>query len=284
MRSSYLSKRRLEELDRILPERDKAVLRSLEQCRYLSTGQIQRLHYTDSKTTTSGLRLANMGTAKLRSYGLIDMLERRIGGVRAGSKAYVWSLTESGVHLLNLHNTKYTPRKRAFEPSLNFLKHTLEVAEIYVQLTEICKRNNLGLVNIEMEPVCWRGYTGEDGTPATMKPDMFAVTSGGDYEDSWFIEVDMNTESPSKVVDKCRRYTRYYKSGIEQKQHGVFPLVVWIVYSQSRKDKLRQYISECRDITEQNKGIFMIIMPDEFEPLIVGGVEAITERKGGKAS
>ena len=278
MISRYTSKKRLEELDRIISGKDKAILNSMQNCRYILTGQIQRLHYADSKTPASGLRSANWGTAKLRGYGLIEALDRRVGGVRAGSRAFVWSLTESGLGLLRLNDPDYTPRRRIFEPSLNFLQHTLAATEVYVQLTEICRRHGLALIKTEMEPNCWRSYTGEDGKPAAMKPDMFAMTDNGKYEDSWFIEVDMNTESPSVVLDKCRRYVHYCKSGIEQKRYGVFPLVVWLAYSENRKSKLRQYIADCREMSEQSKSIFIVIMPDEFETLICGGAEALRKK------
>jgi hypothetical protein len=125
--------------------------------------------------------------------------------------------------------------------------------------------------------VCWRGFTGEDGKPATMKPDMYTVTADSKYEYSRFIEVDLNTESPSKVLVKCRRYVHYCKSGIEQKQNGVFPLVVWLVFNVNRKNNLKQYIAECKDIPESGKALFTVITPDEFEPLICGSAEALTK-------
>jgi hypothetical protein len=280
MRGKYLARQRLEELDRLLSERDKDILRSLENCRYLMTGQIGRLCFAGSASQTAALRAANRAMTRFRDCGVAEALERRIGGARAGSGSYVWSLTESGVFLLHLNDADFSQRKRLVEPSLNCLKHSLAVSETFIQLTEICRRHRLELVKIELEPQCWRGYTGEDGKPATMKPDLFAVTAGGKYEDSWFLEVDMNTESPSIVLEKCRRYARYYKSGLEQKQYGVFPLVVWIVGSESRKAKLQQYIAECREISEQSKGIFTVILPDAFEPLIVGGAEALNEKEG----
>jgi hypothetical protein len=282
MRGKYLPKRRLEELNQTLSVREKSVLRTLLNCRYLITGQVQRLHFTDSVSELAANRAAHRTMRKLHDLGVTEFIERRVGGIRAGSKSYVWTLTESGVHLLHLGNPKYSPRKRAFEPSLNFLKHTLEVAETYTQLTEICRRNQLDLVKTELEPVCWRNYTGEDGKPATMKPDMFAVTANREYQDSWLLEVDLGTESPIKVLDKCRRYVFYCKSGIEQKQHGVFPLVVWLVYNANRKSKLQQYIAECRELSEASKRLFTVILPEEFETLICKGVDSLDKTKGAK--
>jgi hypothetical protein len=268
-----ITKKRLQELSHMLSERDKAILRSVRACRYLSSVQIRRLHYAGSKNAAAGLRGANWETSKLRGFGLIDVLDYRVGGVRAGSKSYVWSLTEAGIKLLRLIDKDATPCKYNFEPSKNFMNHTLEVSEVYVQLTEICRRRQLELVKTEMEPSCWRPYVNEYGKCGTMKPDMYAVTGDNQYEDHWFIEVDMNTESPSVVVEKCRRYTLYCERGIEQKNNGIFPLVVWIAYSENRRAKLQQYITESHEIPEHRKNIFTVIMPDEFETLIAGGVE-----------
>lgn len=275
MRGKYLSKQRLQELTHLLSERDRSILSTLEDWRYLLTGQIGRLHFTNCKNESAALRTANRTMTRLRDHGVVDALERRIGGVRAGSGSYVWSLTESGVNFLHSEDENFAKRKRLIEPSLNFLQHTLGTSETYVQLTEICRSHSLELVQIQSEPACWRGYTSERGKPATMKPDLFAVTMNGDFLDSWFIEIDMNTESPAVILDKCCRYVRYYKSGIEQKEHGVFPLVVWIACSENRKNKLKQYINESRDIPEQYKGIFTVIMPGEFEVLICNGAEGL---------
>jgi len=284
MKVIRLSKRRLEELDRIFGELEKTLLRSLRQLRYLTANQIRRLHFTDNASLHAAQRATRRMMSKLQGYGVVESLERRIGGVRAGSNAFVWTLTEAGIHLLHLNDPEYSFRKRGFEPSLNFLNHTLAVAEVYVQLVELCKRKQLELVKTELEPVCWRGYTGEDGKPATMKPDMYAVTDDGKYEDSWFIEVDLATESPHKILNKCRRYVYYCRSGIEQEKHRIFPMVVWLVFSINRKNKLMQYIAECREMSEPSKTLFVVITPDEFETLICNGVDALAKTKGDECA
>ena len=282
MKVIRLSKKRLEEYDRIFSEQDKSILRSLRKLRYLTANQVQRLHYIDNASLNAAQRATRRVMSKLQGYGVVESLGRRIGGVRAGSNSFVWTLTEAGVHLLHINDPEFSFRKRGFEPSLNFLKHTLAVSEVYIQLKEVCGRYQLKLVKAEMEPECWRGYTGMDGKPATMKPDMFAITDSGEYVDSWFIEVDLATESPSKVLDKCRRYVYYCNSGIEQKAHEVFPLVVWLVYNENRKAKLQQYIADCREMSEASKSIFAVITPDEFEVLISGGVDALTTKRNNQ--
>ena len=277
MKVKYLSKKRLEELHQIISDKDKDILRSLEKCRYLSTGQVRRLHFTDSKNSTAGHRMANWITAKLRNYGLVEILERYIGGVHGGSNAHIWTLTESGAKLLHLNDAGYIKRRRTFQPSEKFASHTLAIAEAYVRIVELCRGYQLELIQAELEPECWRDYT-EDGKPATLKPDMFVITAGSQYEDIFFIEIDCGTEAPSKVMSKHRRYIRYHSSGIERKRYDVFPLVVWLVNSRSRQETLKEYLAEDDTIPEEFKSIFAIVMPDEFEKLILCGVEVSPEK------
>jgi hypothetical protein len=265
-----ISQKRLEEIDRCLSDRDKAVIRSIQECRYLTSGQVHRLHFSEHATGAAGLRAAQRGLMKLGSYKLIETLDRRIGGVRSGSGSLVWSLTEAGIKLPCLNGKGCESRKRFFEPSPAYLTHTVAVAETYVRLTEICADRGMELVRTELAPSCWRGYRDGDGKTAVLKPDLFAVTKSGEYRDSYFIEVDLGTESPIVVLEKCRRYALYYRSGAEQKQSGVFPLAVWIMPSAARKENLKRHIAESRDL--QSKNIFLVITPDEFEALLRGGM------------
>ncbi len=268
-------RRQLEEFHRLLGERDMAVLRSLEKCRYQTTGQLQRLFFLEHSNVSAATRAANRSLKKLREYGLIHSLERRIGGVRAGSGAFVWLLSEAGVRLLHLNQPSYNIRKRFFDPSPIFLRHTLAVAEASTQLTEICRQYEIKLEACDLEPDCWRRYTDELNRSAILKPDMFAVTVSDGYEDSWFIEIDLDTESPMVVLEKCRRYCHYFKNGTEQKRLGVFPLVTWIVLSPARKESLERHITKHREL--QPKNIFQIITADKFEKLIRYGAVSLTE-------
>jgi hypothetical protein len=264
-----ISQRRLEELSPTLSERDKSVLLSVRQCRYLTTKQIRRLYFTEASSVTAGLKATNRTLNKLKSLALVGSLPRRVGGVRAGSGSLVWHLTEAGERLLRLDGTKTHPRRRFFEPSPHFLAHTLAVTECRIRLTEICGGGDLRLVNVETEPGCWRSYNNK-GKVTVLRPDLFAVTICGEYEDRWFMEIDMNTEAPVRVVEKCRRYLDYYRSGIEQKRHEVFPLAVFIVPDAARKERV---IAHIRDAFKNPPRIFAVITPDELEPLIRRGAD-----------
>ena len=85
-----------------------------------------------------------------------------------------------------------------------------------------------------------------------------------------FIEVDLDTESPAKITAKSEKYHKYYRTGLEQEETGVFPLTVWIVPSRERKEKLTAYIREA--FNKQPK-LFAVITQDELRGLICQGGE-----------
>jgi hypothetical protein len=215
--------------------------------------------------------------ARLRQVGLIAPLARRIGGVRAGSGAYVWALASAGARLLAMsEKSEDSARKRVHEPSPAFLEHTLAVAEVCIYLIELSRGGKIQLVSYELEPDCWRQYTNTGGTASNLRPDLFTVTSAGEYEDYWFMEIDLATESPSTVLRKCGQYLAYMRSGIEQAKSGVFPLVVWIVPDGKRKGSLQRHIA---DNFKANARLFIVLTLDELEPLVLSGAEAFLGEK-----
>ena len=262
-----VSKRQLAETDSRLGERDRQLLAAVQQYRYLMTGQIQRLLFTDAANPSAGLRAASRSLKKLSGHGLVDSLSRRIGGVRAGSGSFIWHLTHADERLLRLHDGKSSPMRRHYEPSPYFLAHTLAVAETAIRLIEICREHEPQITALQLEPECWRAYSSA-GVSYSLKPDLYAATATEEYEDRYFIEVDLDTESPAKIIDKCEKYHAYYRSGLEQEASEMFPLTVWIVPSDSRKEKLIRHLRETFD--KQAK-LFAVITCDELEHLVLEG-------------
>jgi len=270
-RTEYFTKQRLAQLEQNLSARDHQVLASLSRCRYLTTLQIARLYYFgESVTHRAAVRAANRSLARLREDGLIRPLQRRIGGVRAGSGSFVWALTPGGARLLQAQTSDPQPRKQFREPTLHFLTHTLVIAEAYLQLTEICAQHGMVLADVQFEPECWRRYGNKGGKAVVLKPDLYAVTQGGGYEEHRFIEIDCATETVARIVEKCERYIQYLRSGVEQGQTGVFPYVVWIVPDAKRKGSVERHI---RAAYPHGPDIFIVILPDELEALIRKGIE-----------
>lgn len=264
-----LSRRKLIEIDNRLSDRDHAVLITIRKYRYLMTGQVERLLFTGAANNSAGLRAASRNLKKLKDFGLIDCLARRIGGVRAGSGSLIWYITHAGERLLRLCDQNACPIRRHFEPSAYFLAHTLAVAEMAIRFTEICRKYDPEITALELEPECWREYS-RGGVFRVLKPDLYLATTNDEYEDYYFIEIDLDTESPAKIIEKCGKYHDYYCTSTEQEEKGVFPLTIWLVPSKSRKEKLLAHIREAFD---KKPMLFAIVTEDELEHLLLNGGE-----------
>ena len=216
-------------IETALSERDGHVLSRIWEHRYLTTGQIQAFCFTAHASPESAARTTRRVLARLERWHLIRPLARRIGGVRAGSEARVWQLAPAGARIL-LPATGN--RWRTHEPSERFLAHTLAIADCHLALRR--SQTHDSHVTVQTEPASWRHYTGLGGDARLIRPDLAATITGsdqdGEWEDRWFIEVDMGTESIPSLIRKCHAYTDYYRSGLEQDTHGSFPRVLWLMH------------------------------------------------------
>lgn len=251
-----------------LSDRDQAVLLTLDAHRFLSTHQLQRFHFHEHTTHGAASRICRRVLHRLHELGVIDHLDRRVGGVRAGSASYVWRVGPIGHQLLHLNTTPDRPRPRRKEPSLRWLQHCLAVADTHLTLRDLARADHLELLQVQTEPSCWRHYLGSGGNRETLKPDLYAVTATGDYEDHWFCELDRATESLPTLLGKCAQYQDYRRSGSEQQGGGVFPLVVWVVPDDIRAAKLTSAIRSSRSL---DAGLYRICTPDSFPAVITGG-------------
>lgn len=285
--AARISRTMLGQLEEKMAERDVAILRAIEQHRFLTTRQITQFCFTDKPTPTAALRAANRALKKLASLTLVTAMQRRIGGVRAGSGGSIWSITEPGHRLLHhraLNPDNGSRRVRFHEPSSTFLEHTLAVAETHLVLRRTATANvsstqPVTVKSVELEPGCWRPYLGPGGVALTLKPDLDAVTRTGDFEDHWFLEVDRATEPPSRIIRKCQQYQAYYRTGTEQKRHGVFPAVVWIVPTPARRAQLEHRLESNPAIDLR---LFIVVTLDQLPGLLRSGPPAsITSQEGG---
>lgn len=259
--SAYLGRRAFERLREQLSERDLAILGSLRQHRFLTARQIEELHFAEHSSGEAGARVCRRVLRRLTRDRLLVRLQRRVGGVRAGSASFVYAIGPAGCRLLD-------GAQRFSEPSLSFLEHTLAIADAHVGLVKAMRAGQLELVRIEVEPACWRRYTGSGGAPEIVRPDLYVVTGSGAFEDCWFLEIDRGTESPTAIRRKCRAYQAYWQTGREQEAHGAFPLVTWVVPGHEREARLKMLISEARGL---NRDLFRVIQSQWLVELMAGG-------------
>ena len=203
---------------------DWAVVETLERVDIATAGQLRRLHWP----TPNQARTARRRLSQLVDLRVISRLDRRVGGVRAGSDGFVYRLDVAGRRLLG-----WSPGRRPHTPGRTFLDHSLATTEIYARTVEASRSDVIEVVDFQTEPACWRQWGA-----GVLKPDAYLVTTTPDFEDHWFIEVDRATESTTTVIRKASVYERYHRTGIEQEHHGVFPRVLWVVPHQRRKKQL----------------------------------------------
>ena len=258
-----------------LSERDWQILSTVRGFRFLTTRQLARQHFAHSPNGPIP-RNVNHALARLRDLGLLEHLQRRIGGVRAGSGGYVWQVTDLGQRLVREHlGEEPGVRTRTFEPTTTFLDHTLAIAEVVITLREATRSDRVALQRVQLEPDCWRSYGGIGGEAKWLKPDLAVVTAVGGFEDHWFLEVDRATEPPNRIIKKCLQYEEYRRTDREQSEHGLFPAVAWVVPTQRRCAQLRRHLAQETAIDQR---IFVVLAADELAALTEMGVSEFQKK------
>ena len=239
-KSQRVSQRTLKAISSELSERDLEILRSVANFRYLGARQIEALHFVGHASALTGARTARRVLDRLTTMTVLTRLDRRIGGVRAGSASFVYAVGVVGRRLL----PDDEGLRRFKEPSPHFLGHTLAVADLAIELKQAAEAGQFELLNLSTEPSCWRDFKrkrsgARSEQSETLKPDLLVVLAARDYEHHWFVEVDLATESSMAVARKAAVYLDYLKCGQEQRRNGVFPRVLFVVPDQRRAELLR---------------------------------------------
>lgn len=239
-----ISRRRLNDIEGRLSERDRAVLSSVERYRFLTARHIEILHFAEHATAESGARTCRRVLARLRSQRILGVLNRRIGGVRAGSEGLVYFVDAAGERIQR--NQESSRRRRRFdEPSSRFLDHTLAIADVAVGIIGAATEAGTEVVKLAPEGGARRHYTDRLGASQVLRPDLYvelAAHPGDQDVEAFFVEVDLGHESLPTVLGKCQLYEEYRETGIEQREFGGFPRVVWAMdaYRPSVADRRRQ--------------------------------------------
>ncbi len=251
-----------------LGDRERLVLGTLSRVRLATTRQLERLHFTDA-TPLSNARSCRRTLARLMTTDLVARLERRVGGVRAGSAGYVWSLGAVGQRLVSGSGPAGGDQpRRPWTPSPAFTDHRLAITTLYVELVEASRQSHGVLESFTAEPDCWRQYSAPHGGVATLKPDAAVTVGHEEFEDAWLVEVDCATESPAVIRRKMAVYVEYYRTRQEQARSGVFPLVVFSVPTEARRRVIAR-VTEVLDVAE--RPLFQVALADQTCSLLMGG-------------
>jgi hypothetical protein len=253
-----LSRRRLLELAGQLGERDRAVLGALGRVRVLSGGQLERLVF-DSVAAGARGRIRRRVLARLVECGLVVTLERRIGGVRAGSNGLVYALSAAGWRLLDLEaGTSRARRRQPHTPGRLFLAHALAVSQLYVELVEAGRhgaRVELRSFAVEAE-ARWRAQS--FGGELVLRPDALVILGRGELEDVWWLEVDRGTETLPRLRSKLSDYLDFAGSG-QAGPGGVVPRVLLSVEGDQRAAAVRGLLRRLPPPAEE---LFVVVRHD----------------------
>ena len=228
-----------------LGERDRQIVQELARLRVATGGQLERLAFSNLDGQHRD-RTRRRVLARLVDMGVLTTLERRVGGVRAGSAGLIFVLDVLGqrlAHLLDREALDAGSRpRRPGTPTDRFLSHTLAVSELYVRLVEATRANGARLLRFAAEPACWW----QDGEGQWVKPDATFTLQAGDVEDSWAAEIDLATESLPTLRRKLVGYVELAERG-EAGPDGVMPRVVVTVPDQRRCEAVADAIEQLPD-------------------------------------
>jgi hypothetical protein len=220
-----------------LSQRDQGIIGVVGLLGLASAAQLERLFWTDGHSDPATReRLRRRALHRLVELGVLTTLERRVGGVRAGSAGHIFVLDRLG---RRLHEPERVGRLRTpEEPGLLFVRHALAVSDLYVWVREAAQTGRLELLGWESEPTCHRPFSGPLGARLILKPDAYLRLGIGAYEDRYFVELDTGTHRRGAVARKLDIYLAYYRSGREQAAHKVFPRVLWVATTGQRAEQL----------------------------------------------
>jgi hypothetical protein len=242
---SRISSSRLTSIASQLTTLDRALLTVVAQTRLCSGAHLERLFWSRGNPDSDG-RAARKALARLTQWRILDRQPRSVGGRRAGSRGFIYGLGPAGVRLLARESGLCI--RRPVTPGERFVRHVLSCTELIVRLEEADRRGDLDVIEVQGEPQCWRGFLGPFGARLILKPDLFVRIGVGTLEDRWMVEVDLATEARGTLTTKLRRYLAHYQSGSEQRDHGIYPRVLWAVPHQRRAQQLEEVVGALPEV------------------------------------
>jgi hypothetical protein len=267
MTARYATRATVEAVRSQLTALDLAALRTVSELRFVSGDQLGRLHFGESNA-----RAARRALLRLTRLDCLARLPRVVGGVRAGSAGFVYCLGLLGQRLaVTLGWQPDRRRRRSHLPGTFFLNHCLAIAELHTLLREADRSCRIELLELSAEPACWRSYVGIGGRrQTTMKPDSYVRLGVGEFEDSYFMEVDRGTEGSATLSRKLAEYVAYEARGIEQEHRRVFPKVLWLTSEARRAEAIE---AEIERLAPAHRGLFAVALQDDVINTLISPAE-----------
>jgi hypothetical protein len=265
----------------ILTERDHELLVSLLKYRYLSTGQVQRLHFPSEQTATRRLRL-------LETAGFIATFKTMASADRLASLARRGAEVVAEQLAVPLESLGWDAKREQPKDYL-FLKHFLAAADFRITLTQACApRPDVRLLGFTPEHVV-DGAAGadlkkhvRDVTTDAMDPrqkishapDAVFTLQREESSALFFLEIDRGTEVLSNPERGVLKTVRFYLSslvtGSYQRYQAEFGVAqpfrafraLFVVSSAERVQNIRQICGTCTFSPEHAKRFLWLTTDD----------------------
>ena len=221
MQTTVSSREKPEKIPFRLTDRDIGILESLDRYRYLRTGQIHRLHFSENGTMQSARR-------RLKYLYREKMVGRVIPYVQLGqgTPETAYFLDRAGEDYLR-QEKDHVPRlwRRSKRVKHQFLQHALDLSEFrllwesgvsqidklsmesFVADFEIKSKSNKGLDKYELYN---KYYHPVNAKPYIVYPDAKIILKWKgdkqDYYKLYFVEIDRGTEELERIRDKVVGY------------------------------------------------------------------------------
>lgn len=240
MTATRISTAQVQQLIPQLSDRDLNIVQTVGHFRYVRGSQLERLYFAELSPSCRSNR-RNAVLRRLIGHKLLTPLERRIGGVRAGSAGLVYALGPAGQRLLQLMADEMGRTRTVAEPNLLFLEHKLDIVEVFTLVHE----SELEVLQIQEEPENWRQVAAGPGPKQVLKPDLYLEVAQGDFVYPWYIEVDRATERTPALRKQMKVYQMAYERGfVDEGPGSSFPAVLWLVPDERRVQFVKRAIAE----------------------------------------
>ena len=223
-----------------ISERDRAVLELLGVTRFASADQIARAVFA-SGTPVGRRRRAQAALTRMVGEGVLTRLDRRIGGIRAGSAGFVYRLGPRSHRILG-----GTAKRPGTDPAWISVDHQLAVAELAAQLIEAQRAGHCSELKMIGEPDCWRKFSSSGGV-RLVKADLEIRFSLEGRRAALWVEMDRATQAPARIRSKAERYLDYWRTGLEHQRLGGFPKVLFVAPDLARAEQLSVVLGEIRE-------------------------------------
>lgn len=232
-----------------LMERDKAVIRSVNDYRIMRQDQVQRLHFPSK--ARAQVRLWNLWQHQFLKRSFLPVM----GGIQ--NSTILYQIDRRGAELLQKEfsyekeDLRYSHKAGL---SYRFLEHTLGLSEIHLAVELSCRRHGLELREWQDEKALKQNYDTVQTSPHRQSPVLpdgyFVIAPDSKTTYHFFIEYDRGSEPLRFFRRKIRLYWLYFQSPKPTMRYGTNRIRVLTVTESKAPIQARGRTKSVRDATK----------------------------------